>query len=74
MTINEIFRGLQGRNVRLVAKITGLHYHTIRNIKRGEHKNITENTRETLERFLRMYPFGQYIERDGSYVEVDGDA
>ncbi|WP_373739918.1 helix-turn-helix domain-containing protein [Jeotgalibaca porci] len=52
LNLEDIVRKLHDRNIKVVSKKTGISYHTILNIQKGENKNPTMNTLVKLSDYL----------------------
>jgi hypothetical protein len=52
LTIEQITKALEDRKLRVVARETGLHYHTLRRIKHGETTNPSFGTVKLLSDYL----------------------
>lgn len=52
LTVEQIKRSLQDRNLRIVAERSGLHYNTVRSIVRGEVENPSYETMRALVKYI----------------------
>jgi hypothetical protein len=52
LTIEQIINALEDRKLRVVARETGLHYHTLRRIKHGETRDPSFSTVKLLSDYL----------------------
>lgn len=52
MTLEQIRQGLQDRRVSLVAKATGLHYNTVRDMRDNDEANPTYKVLKALSDYL----------------------